>query len=531
MREGRGPGSRRIDIVSGLLAGVVSALLMTVFMLGLRAVFGVATPSELIGDRLAPALSVDTFLSLLNRAGGYNQLKQIGFVSVLAGQLIVGALGGIVYALLTHNGKSEFPTQPRWSVTTKGGRLFILLFIAGLWIVSVILLWPVLGTHYRGLPPGHATVVNILTLLSAYVLFGAALIVTRGAIVNPNVQGSLTPSFASSGRRALLVGGAGVLFALGISVLLRHLYKLATFSYDGTQYKGDVEFITPNDRFYVVTKNVIDPDINRDNWRLEITGMVERPQTYRFEELTGLPAVTQDTTLMCISNDVGGGLMSNATWKGLPLKTLLQAAGVRPGVREVLLHGVDNYSDSFPLEKALEETTLVVYEMNGEALTRNHGYPVRVVVPGLFGEKSVKWVTRIELMAQDAQGFYERQGWGPNFVIPTHSRFDAPDFSKPLPLGENISLKGVAFCGDRGVSRVEVSFDDGLGWREVNINTPGTRLTWALWNYDWRPDRPGEYKLAVRATDGDGTFQTAEQRGTVPQGATGYHRVSARVTA
>ena len=121
MREGRGPGSRRIDIVSGLLAGVVSALLMTVFMLGLRALFGVATPSELIGDRLASALSVDTFLSLLNRAGGYNQLKQIGFVSVLVGQLIVGALGGIVYALLTHNVKSELPTQPRSSVTTKGG--------------------------------------------------------------------------------------------------------------------------------------------------------------------------------------------------------------------------------------------------------------------------------------------------------------------------------------------------------------------------------------------------------------------------
>ena len=357
----------------------------------------------------------------------------------------------------------------------------------------------------------------------------AALIGTHRAIVNPSVQSSLTPSLASSGRRAILVGGAGVLFALGLTALLRHLYKLATFSYDGTQYKGDVEFITPNDRFYVVTKNVIDPDINRDNWRLEITGMVERPQTYRFEELTALPAVTQDTTLMCISNDIGGGLMSNARWKGLPLKTLLQAAGVRTGVREVLLHGVDNYSDSFPLEKALEETTLVVYEMNGEALSRNHGYPLRVIVPGLFGEKSVKWVTRIELMAQDAQGFYERQGWGPNFVIPTHSRFDAPDFSKDLTVSKTVLLKGIAFSGDRGITRVEVSFDSGQTWQEAKINTPGTRLTWALWNYDWLPDKPGEYELAVRATDGDGTLQTGEQRGTVPQGATGYHRVRARV--
>jgi hypothetical protein len=132
-------------------------------------------------------------------------------------------------------------------------------------------------------------------------------------------------------------------------------------------------------------------------------------------------------------------------------------------------------------------------------------------------------------VAHDAKGFYEKQGWGPDFTIPTHSRFDGPDLSKPISLGTLVPLKGVAFAGNRGVSRVEVSFDDGNKWQEAKINMPGSRLTWAMWNYDWRPDKQGEYKLAVRATDGDGALQIKEERWTAPHGATGYHKVTARV--
>ncbi len=517
------------NIAVGLLAGFVAALLLTLCLLLLCNLFGVPTPSELVGDRLATALSVETFIKLLTQAGGYNHLKQIGFGSVVAGQLVVGALGGLLYALIVARGRVRHSARTLPCGTNRGGLVFIISFVGGLWLATLLLLWPVLGTSYHGRPPGQATVITALALLFAYTVCGLALIVCYGLITN---RAPAHAAAAPVGRRAVLVGGVGVVIALAAGALLRRLYGLATFSYDGTQYKGaDVQFVTPADRFYVVTKNVIDPHADRDIWRLEIGGMVDRPRSYTFAELAALPAVTQETTLMCISNEVGGGLMSNAVWKGVPLRSLLEAAGPQAGVREVLLHGVDNYSDTFALEYALDPTTLVVYEMNGAPLAHRHGYPVRVIVPGLFGEKNVKWITRIELVAADVKGFYEQQGWGPDFVIPTHARFDAPDLSAPIFAGTTVPLKGVAFAGKRGISKVEVSPDDGKTWQVAQLNTPGTKLTWALWHYDWQPPQAGEYKLAVCATDGEGALQTAAERGTVPHGATGYHKVIARVIA
>lgn len=515
---------------AGLLAGLVAALLLTLVFVLLRNVFGIATPSELIGDRVAGILPVDKFLQMLSAAGGYNHLKQIGFSSGIIGQLIVGALGGLLYALIVERARVREPERNGLFNTNRSGLVFIALFVLALWLVSLLLLWPVLGTHYYGLPPGTATIINIVTLLVGYAICGIALVLCYGFITSPDPLRQSAPESHPTPRRAVLIAGVGALFALGTGVLLRRLYNQATFSYDGTQYTGTaLQFITPTDKFYSVTKNVIDPRVARDNWQLEITGMVDRPRKLAFNELTALPAITQATTLMCISNEVGGGLMSNAMWKGVPLRSLLEAAGPHAGVREVFLHGVDNYSDSFSIEKAMDPTTLVVYEMNGQPLPERHGFPVRLIVPGMFGEKNVKWITRIELVDHDAKGFYETQGWGPNFVIPTHSRIDAPNLGNPLAAGSTVALKGIAFAGDRGVSRVEVSADGGQTWQQATISTPGTRLTWAMWNYDWRPAQPGEYKLLVRATDGNGELQTKEERSTVPQGATGYHKVTAHV--
>lgn len=521
--SGEKPSRIRV-LSSGALAGVIAALLMTLVLLVLRSRFGIPTPSELVGERMAPTLSVDTFIKLLTQFGGFNNLKKIGFGSVLGGQIVVGLLGGVAYALIVNRTTSRVSH----TLTNKSGLWFVLFLVGALWLLSLIILWPVLGTHYFGLPPGRATIATAISFLTAYGLYGLSLILSYRFI-------SRRPALDSSqirldGRRALLLGGVGAVVAIAVNKFWTRLYDIATFSYDGTQYRGeDVQFITPNERFYVVTKNIIDPQINPELWRLEITGLVERQRNYSFQELTSLPSISQEITLMCISNQVGGGLMSNALWKGVPLRHLIDDAGPRTNVTEVVLRAVDGYDDTIPLAKALEPTTLIVYEMNGSQLPFVHGYPVRVIVPGLFGEKSVKWVTRIELVAHDAKGFYEKQGWGPDFTIPTHSRFDGPDLSKSISLGAIVPLKGVAFAGNRGVSRVEVSFDDGNQWQEARINTPGTRLTWAMWNYEWRPEKQGDYKLAVRAVDGDGALQIKEERWTAPHGATGYHKVTARV--
>ena len=160
----------------------------------------------------------------------------------------------------------------------------------------------------------------------------------------------------------------------------------------------------------------------------------------------------------------------------------------------------------FPLAKALDPTTLVVYEMNGETLPDRHGFPARVIVPGYFGEKHVKWITRIEVADEDAKGFYEKQGWGPDFIVPTRSRIDQPDNDSTWSSADRRERhrKGMAFGGDRGISRVEVSLDDGARLEEAKLDYPGTKLTWALWSCDWRPESPDNYTLVVRATDGEG---------------------------
>lgn len=524
--------SRIKKLGTGLLAGFVAAILMTLVMLLLRYSLGIATTFELIGDRAAAAMSIDTFFSLLGRFGGYNQLKQIGVSSVVAGQLIAGTIGGLLYAIVVERGRAR-GVEHSWRFgIPRSGLWFIASLVIVLWVISLVLLWPTLGTHYSGLPAGQAALVTAFGLFASYAICGVALIVAYHFMRHRTPHNQKLSPDRQTGRRAILVGGVGGVLTLASGWLLQRFYQLASFSYDGTQYRGaDVQAITPNDRFYVVTKNVVDPQAIKSVWRFEVTGLVEQPHTYTFDDLASMPVTMQATTLTCISNGVGDGLMSNAVWKGVPLHMLIEAAGPKPGVVEVLLHGADGYMDTFALEKAMDPTTLAAYEMNGEALPNRHGFPVRIIVPGLYGEKNVKWVNRIELVDHDAKGFYEQQGWGPDFTVTTRSRFDGPDFNQPMKSGVPVVIKGVAFGGDRGIARVEISFDDARTWHEAQFNLPSSKLEWVLWNYNWRPTQPGEYKLAVRATDGSGQIQTAEERGTAPEGATGYHKVTARVEA
>jgi len=513
--------TRARAISAGLLAGAVAGLVMTAVMLVLAWLFGVATPLAIFGDRLSVFIPADQFLSLMGKVGGYNHMKQLGVGSVIVGQIVVGALGGMFYGLAA---RKRGPIG--FAITSA---IFILLPL----LAVGILLWPVLGTHYFGLPIVRATVVTLAGLVVAFVCFERTLVLGFRFLTKPAMQANNQEFTPSLGRRTLIFGGLGLLVAGGGAGLLRKLYRIATFSYDGTQYKGRaVQAITPNEQFYCVTKNVVDPVVNASLWRLEVTGLVQNKQTYRLDRLKALPSVTQETTLMCISNGLDAGLMSNAVWKGVPMSTLLSAATPLAGAAKVRLHGVDNYTDTFPLEKAMDPTTLVVYEMNGEALPHRHGFPARVIVPGYFGEKHVKWITRIEVSDANAKGFYEAQGWGPDFIVPTRSRFDQPDHDETFnaeAASKGIRVSGVAFGGDRGIKRVEVSFDDGENWQDAKIDYPGTKLTWALWSYDWHPPGADDYTLVVRATDGEGEVQELDEDRPFKSGTTGFHKIVVHV--
>lgn len=508
---------------AGLLAGALAGIAMTLVMLLLAWLFGVATPLAIIGDRLSVFIKPGPFLALMGRVGGYNHLKQLGLGSTIAGQIAVGAIGGLVYGLFMR-GRAKAP------ILGTLGVFFVLPLV-----VSILLLWPVLGTNYRGWPIWPATFMTCLGLAVAFLAFERTLVLGFRFLTAERAASDDLEYSPAIGRRVLILGGLGLVAVGGGAGILRRLFQVASFSYDGTQYKGaGVEPITPNDKFYCVTKNIVDPKVETAPWRLEVTGMVKQRQTYDFARFQSLPAIEQETTLMCISNGLGAGLMSNAKWRGVPLHTLLKSAGPLSGAAKVRLHGVDNYTDTFPLAKALEPNTLVAFEMNGEPLPDRHGFPARVIVPGYFGEKQVKWLTRIEVTGPDAEGFYEKQGWGPNFVVPTRSRIDQPDQNAWFSLSKTpagIPLRGIAFAGDRGVSRVEVSLDDEKTWQEAKIDYPGTKLTWILWSFDWKPTAPGEIKIAVRATDGTGAVQRLEKERGQFSGTTGFHKISVYLAA
>lgn len=513
--------SRSKAFLAGLLAGLVAGIAMTAGML-LLAYFGIATPLTIIGDRISVFFKPEPFLALMGRVGGYNQLKQLGVGSTIAGQLALGAIAGAIFGLIMRRDSAR--RAPIWTMS-----IFVLLPI----IAVAIALWPVLGTSYRGLPIEAAKLVTLIGFALSVVVFERALVLGFRFLAGAR---STSDEFSPRiGRRAFVLGTLGVVIAGGGVALARKLYRAATFSYDGTQYKGRiVQAITPNDLFYCVTKNVIDPRVDVDLWHLEVSGLIENRRTYRLQDLKAITPVEQETTLMCISNGLDAGLMSNAVWKGVAMPDLLEVAAPLANAAKVRLHGVDNYTDTIPFEKAMDPATIIAYEMNGVKLPHRHGYPARVVVPGYFGEKHVKWLTRIEVTTADAKGFYETQGWGPDFIAPTRSRIDVPYHEERIGMRDaqnGIPVRGVAFGGDRGISKVEVSFDDGGNWQEAKIDYPGTKLTWALWSFDWRPQNADDYTLVVRATDGEGELQEWDPDRPLKSGVTGFHKIRVHMTA
>ena len=534
-------------LLAGLIAGLVGASVLALIMLVGRTWLGISPLPEAVPDRIAATIDVDDFIKMLADYGGYNQLKQFGIKAGIGAVVGAGALAGVVVGFVDNTRRARAQDKvlglSRDVVVLLGGLVLVVTSAVAIGI------WPVLDANFNGISPMWARPIALGYLFAEF----AILAVVIGGVyrfLTPSVQmgdaaeqpsrGTVDPPSALATRRAVVAVIAGAAVGVPAYALGKRLYDDATFTYDGTVNSGsDLTPVTSNERYYVVTKNVVDPDVNRDAWRLEVNGLVDNATDYSYDELVSLAPVDQETTVMCISNKISAGLMSNAVWRGVPMATLLGRAGVKEGAVEVLLSGADGYNDTFSIEKAMEPTTLVVFQMNGEEIPRIHGYPVRVIVPGLFGEKQVKWVTRIEVVDHDAKGFYETQGWGPRFEVPTRSDFFAPrvgsggggfQFNSEFKAGQDVTLKGRAFGGDRGISKVEVSVDNGTSWKAATIDYPSKNdITWAFWSYVWRP-AAGEYTLVVRAYDGTGALQETERRASYPrEGSTGLHVVKATV--
>jgi DMSO/TMAO reductase YedYZ molybdopterin-dependent catalytic subunit len=293
---------------------------------------------------------------------------------------------------------------------------------------------------------------------------------------------------------------------------------------------GITPLVVPNDDFYRIDTALVVPRVQVAAWRLEVLGMVDRPLAFTYDELLEMPLFEQHVTIACVSNPVGGDLVGNALWTGVRLLDVLEAAGVQAGATQIVGRSVDGFTAGFPTAWALEpgREAMIAVGMNREPLPAKHGFPARLIVPGLYGYVSAtKWLEAIELTTREAvDGYWIPLGWAKDAPILTQSRIDVPALDAQIPAGPT-EVAGVAWAPDRGVEGVEVRVDEGP-WQPARMSRPISGATWVQWALAWDAT-PGRHRIEVRAIDGTGTTQTEERTGAAPDGARGHHRISVSV--
>ena len=548
----------------GFWAGLLAALAMSLAMAVVREVSGGPSLPELLGEAiitLMPPVLFSAVLDTLLRAA-----KPTLFVSVVIGQLVVGGLIGRSYA--------KGPTLKRAVATA-----------LVVWVLVGVIGFVLPGIGFFGRSTKAGIVYEGFTLLALFVVYGLALYLFERLLrASPAVAAdSATAAIAGQRRRVLVKVGAAVAAVAVAGSGWRVLSGQSAGRQSASPPRPDASLgdssrsgaaqsqaapasaaepapkleqvqpariavagvipgapaqppfdvgglspeVTPTKDFYTVSKNFFDPKVDAKRWSLVVDGLVERSLQLGFDDIKALPSVSNFYTLQCISNPIGGDLWGNAHWKGVRLVDLLQAAGAKPGVRKVVFHAADDYTDSIVLDRAVNPGTIVAYEMNGAPLEDVHGFPARILVPNIYGMKNVKWVTRIELVDYDFKGFWMERGWSDPAPYQVSSRIDSPASRSSPPQGE-VSIAGVAFAGDRGIKAVEVSLDDGKNWQPAQLKPALAPNTWNLWVFKPRL-APGSYSVKVRAVEGAGEVQTALEAEPLPAGATGYHTVVIRV--
>jgi DMSO/TMAO reductase YedYZ molybdopterin-dependent catalytic subunit len=396
----------------------------------------------------------------------------------------------------------------------------------------------------------------LATLMALGGLLGASVSLLVAATRRPLPATSTLPSVPltaapSSSRRQVILdttavlGGAGAIAGVSVfdSVRRDQLSSLAgreLFSFTpppprlaGFPEAGQQPEVTPVPQFYVVSKNAQDPYVDAALWRLRVDGLAARPFSLSFDELQALPRIDQYVTFQCVSNPVGGSLMSNAYWSGTSLAALLERAGPLPAAGRVVFSAPDGHEESVPLDVALRPENLIAYAMNGELLPRLHGHPARTLLPGLYGFKQVKWLTHVRLAPEDHRGYWPRRGWTDDAVIRTTARIDLARME-----GGRVRVAGMALAGRRSISAVEARIapgPDGRGgtdWVPAEVHAPPlSGMTWLQWRVLLPPSVSGGGDLFVeaRAVDGHGQPQETAQSGPFPNGSSGYHRFAVKV--
>jgi DMSO/TMAO reductase YedYZ molybdopterin-dependent catalytic subunit len=492
------------DFWPPLLGGLV-ALAAAVFV---RTLAGTRLLSEIALDSTLSVLPGQNFSSLLGTFGPYG--KALFFFSAMLGQLVVYV---IVWMRIRRYAGANAPTA---RVAIGAG-----LAVAVIFLVSAVVLISV-TTATLGRYTGWLDF-TFATLMFSGIYASVAGLQSLGGLSDR--EGTVD----SQSRRRFLTRIPGVaLGGLAILVIGRALHDASGGGVQRSHAGEPTPEVTPNHDFYLVSKNLFDPSPDGDTWRLQVGGATERTMTFTYQDMLAMPPQEQYTTMQCISNEVGGELMSNALWRGVPLWDVVKQAGPLPSATFVLMRSADEYTDSIPIEFAMRQQTMLAYQMNGEPLPSKHGFPVRLLTPGKYGMKHPKWIIEIQLLEEEQLGFWQQRGWSQVATMNTVSRIDVPGRGRIVPPGD-LLVQGVAFSGDRGISKVEISKDQGKTWDEATLKPPLSPYTWVLWEYTWTNAPPGDAVLLSRATDGTGQLQKDNVVEPYPDGASAYHRVPFKI--
>jgi DMSO/TMAO reductase YedYZ molybdopterin-dependent catalytic subunit len=526
---------RSAAALSGALAAVMA---VAVTELAAALLPGARSPFVAVGDAVIESTPGPIVRVAIATFGGANRLVLLTSMAV-----VVAALGAVIGVLATR----------RRSVAPFGFAAFAALGMAAgvadpLLPVSTALLAPVVGAA-----AGIATLGWLLGVASRPSRSAAPPAAGSAA---PPAAGSAAPAQAAgpaatpASRRsflgwALATAAVATTFAATGRFLQARARQLAATSAvalppppdplpvpaagASLDVAGLSPLITPNDAFYRIDTAFTVPRIEPSTHSVRFTGLVDRPFEITYGELLELADTEVDVTLSCVSNEVGGDLVGNARWRGVPLAELLDRAGVQAGATQIVGRSVDGWTGGFPVEAAFDgRPAIVAVGMNGEPLPARHGFPARLVIAGLYGYVSdTKWLSEVELTTFDAyDAYWIQRGWAERGPIKTQSRIDVPAAGATVATG-TVAVAGVAWAGERGISAVEVSVDGGP-WQRTELADELAATSWRQWLLRWDAE-PGGHTLRVRAVDGDGQAQTAEIAPPAPDGATGHHTI--RVTA
>jgi DMSO/TMAO reductase YedYZ molybdopterin-dependent catalytic subunit len=491
------------DARRGFLTGAVAGVVVVAGNYLLDLLAGLAPLPELLQQPLLAAMPGPVFgllIDTLQHAG--KVLEELGLIVAMVAAL---ALLGTFKAALGR----------RFSIPFLG----MLIALAG-WLAVTLALLPLSGKGLLGLADGITVPLLWALLFAVY-----------GFLLDAIGQPSTAVEDADPRRRRLLTAPfaiAGLATAFLALRLIPGWYR-AIFEAPEEAAGGPSPAITPVDRFYIVSKNFSDPVVSGPGWRLTVHGKVERAFSLTLDQFRALPAMTETVTLECVSNNVGGALMSTGVFSGPSLRDLVVMASPAADADAIAFRSRDGYTETIPLAPVLSTPEiLVAHSLDGAPLPDRHGYPARIVLPGRYGMRGPKWLEDIELVRGDHGGFWEAQGWDHAAVVKTTARFDSPRDGQTVRMSELV-VAGVAFAGSRGISAIEISADGGRTWSEAEKGVNPSPLSWTLWTFPWSPGREGAYTLVARARDGSGALQTAALAPSFPNGSSGYHVIHVNV--